>query len=108
MILRFFKNPLLLPNTLPHTNILDHHIEEEYIPHYRSKEGKEDRIDDFFTFALHSIECTDPLRSEIPYETDDETEESKYSKVPLIVSIKSIRERSGEGDAPKSERNDDD
>ena len=49
-----------------------------------------DSIDDFFTFALHSIERADPLRSEIPYKSDDETEKSKCSKVPLILSVESI------------------
>jgi len=67
-----------------------HDIEKKYISGDSCEKSDKDSIDDFLSFAFHSIECTDPLRSEIPYKSYDKTEESKYSKVPLILSVESI------------------
>ena len=76
---------------MPDTEIVYHDIEKKYISYHCSKESDEDSIDDFFLFAFCSIERTYPFGAEIPYETDDETDKSKCSKVPLILSIESVR-----------------
>ena len=67
-------------------------IEEKYISSNAREKCDEKGIDDFFLFSFDMIERTDSFTTKIPNQANYETKESKSSKIPLVVTIESIRE----------------
>jgi hypothetical protein len=79
-----------LPYPLPYSDIVDHHIEKKEVSGDSSKKGDKNRVDDFLSLSLCLIEGTHSFRSEVPYESEYETSETKSPKIPFIVSIEII------------------
>lgn len=96
---------MLVPYPLPDPDVVHDDIEEKEIPSNSSEECYEESIDNSFSLSFCLVDRTDSLRAEVPDESYHETEKSEYSKVPFVVSIQIICERSRKWHTSESEGN---